>query len=112
MAVAVGAFAAHGLKDNLSAEALGWVKTASDYQMWHGLALLATAALSRPALSGALRLAAIAFLLGILLFSGSLYLLALTDWRVFAAITPFGGAALLIGWALLLRHSLRRSPSP
>jgi len=112
MAVAMGAFAAHGLKDRLSAEALGWMKTASDYQMWHGLVLLAIAAMARPAPSGPLRLAAISLLLGILLFSGSLYLLALTDWRVLAAITPFGGAALLIGWGLLLWHSLRRSRSP
>jgi uncharacterized membrane protein YgdD (TMEM256/DUF423 family) len=98
IAVATGAFAAHGLKDRLTPEALGWIKTASDYEMWHGLALLAIALLGR----GALRAAALAFLIGIVLFSGSLYLLALTGWRGFAWVTPFGGVALLLGWALLL----------
>jgi uncharacterized membrane protein YgdD (TMEM256/DUF423 family) len=112
VAVAMGAFAAHGLKDHLSADALGWMRTASDYQMWHGLALLAIAAQARPAPAGLLRLSAVALLLGILLFSGSLYLLALTHWQGFAWITPFGGTALLIGWALLLWQSLQRSRGP
>jgi uncharacterized membrane protein YgdD (TMEM256/DUF423 family) len=109
MAVAMGAFAAHGLRDRLSADALGWMRTASDYQMWHGLALLAIAALARGQPARPASLAAIALLLGILLFSGSLYLLALTDWQGFAWITPFGGTALLIGWALLLWQSLNQS---
>jgi uncharacterized membrane protein YgdD (TMEM256/DUF423 family) len=106
IAVAIGAFAAHGLKDRLSADALGWVKTASDYEMWHGLALLAIALLGGDAITGVLRSAAIAFLIGVILFSGSLYLLALTGWRDFAWITPLGGTALLIGWALLLWHGI------
>jgi uncharacterized membrane protein YgdD (TMEM256/DUF423 family) len=108
MAVAMGAFAAHGLKDRLSADALGWVKTAAEYQMSHGLALLAIALLGPGRIAGALRAAAAGFLIGILLFSGSLYLLALTGWRGFALITPLGGTALLIAWALLLWHGIRR----
>jgi uncharacterized membrane protein YgdD (TMEM256/DUF423 family) len=106
IAVAMGAFAAHGLKGQVSADALGWIKTASDYEMWHGLALLAIALMGRQAVAGMLRAAAIAFLVGIILFSGSLYLLALSGWRGFALITPLGGTALLIGWALLLWHGI------
>ena len=106
IAVAMGAFAAHGLKDRLSPEALGWVKTASDYQMWHGLALLAISLLAPGSIRGPLKAAAVAFLIGIILFSGSLYLLALTASRGFAWITPLGGTALLLGWALLLWHAI------
>ena len=105
-AVAMGAFAAHGLKDRLSGEALGWIRTASDYQMWHGLALLAISLLSRNGIGGALKAAAAAFLIGIILFSGSLYLLALVGWRGFAWVTPLGGTALLLGWALLLWYAI------
>ena len=70
------------------------------------LALLAIALFGRERVAGALRAAAIAFLIGIVLFSGSLYLLALAGWRGFALITPLGGTALLLGWALLLRHGI------
>jgi uncharacterized membrane protein YgdD (TMEM256/DUF423 family) len=106
MAVAMGAFAAHGLKDTLPSEALGWVRTASEYQMWHGLALLALAILRRDRGSRAVAIASWAFLLGIILFSGSLYFLALSGWRGFAWITPIGGVALLLGWAFLVWHGL------
>ena len=107
IAVAMGAFAAHGLKDRLSADALGWVKTAAEYQMTHGLALLAIALVGPGRIAGAMRGAATGFLIGICLFSGSLYLLALTGWRGFAWVTPFGGTALLIAWGLLLWHGIR-----
>ena len=106
-AVAMGAFAAHGLKDRLSGEALGWIRTASDYQMWHGLALLAISLPGRSGIEGALKAAAAAFLIGIILFSGSLYLLALVGWRGFAWVTPLGGTALLLGWVLLLWYGIR-----
>ena len=106
VAVAMGAFAAHGFKDRLSGEALGWIKTGSDYQMWHGLALLGISVLGRSGICGALKAAAAAFLIGIILFSGSLYLLALVGWRGFAWVTPLGGTALLLGWALLLWYAI------
>ena len=108
MAVAMGAFAAHGLKTTLDPAALGWVKTGADYQLWHGLALLGIGILyerepvRRLALAGSLMLA------GAILFSGSLYLLALVGWRGFAWATPFGGLALLFGWAFLLWHGLAK----
>ncbi|HZT20157.1 MAG TPA: DUF423 domain-containing protein [Dongiaceae bacterium] len=112
MAVVMGAFAAHGLRGSALPQGLGWVKTASDYQMWHGLALLALAALARGRWTLLSRLAAIAFLVGIILFSGGLYLLALSGWTAFAWITPLGGISLLIGWALLLAFALAPQPGP
>jgi len=105
-AVAMGAFAAHGLKDRVSGDALGWIRTASDYQMWHGLALLAISVSGRSGIEGALKAAAAAFLIGIILFSGSLYLLALVGWRGFAWVTPLGGTGLLLGWVLLLWYGI------
>ena len=101
IAVAMGAFAAHGLKDRLPAEALDWVRTASTYEMWHALALVGVALLAGGGAGKALTLAGWGFLAGCLLFSGSLYLLALTGWQGFAFVTPVGGIAFLIGWAAL-----------
>jgi uncharacterized membrane protein YgdD (TMEM256/DUF423 family) len=106
MAVAMGAFAAHGLRGSAMAGSAGWVTTASDYQMWHALALLALAALARNPWPSLLRAAAVAFLVGIVLFSGSLYLLALSGFVGYAWVTPLGGIAFLIGWALLLWHGI------
>lgn len=108
IAVAMGAFAAHGLKSVLEPEALSWVKTAADYQLWHGLALLAIGVLAAGPSSPWLRRAGWLMLVGIAFFSGSLYLMALTGWRGFAAATPFGGAALLLGWLALFAHALGR----
>jgi uncharacterized membrane protein YgdD (TMEM256/DUF423 family) len=106
IAVAMGAFAAHGLKDRLSAEALDWIRTGSSYQMWHGLALVAVAALQRAGANATLRIAGGALLAGCVLFSGSLYLLALSGWHGFAVVTPLGGVAFLIGWAALAWHGI------
>lgn len=101
VAVAMGAFAAHGLKDRLPPEALDWVRTGSTYEMWHALALIGVALLAARGSGRALCLAGGSFLVGCILFSGSLYLLALTGIRVFAFVTPCGGVAFLIGWAAL-----------
>jgi uncharacterized membrane protein YgdD (TMEM256/DUF423 family) len=94
LAVMAGAFAAHGLKARLSTDALSVFETGARYHMYHALAM-ALAALV-PA-----RWAAIAFLAGILLFSGSLYLLALTGASVLGVVTPLGGLCFIAGWALL-----------
>jgi uncharacterized membrane protein YgdD (TMEM256/DUF423 family) len=99
--VALGAFGAHGLRARLSPEMLAVFETGVRYQMYHALALLALGALG-PTISG--RLATVAgwsFTAGIVIFSGSLYLLALTDVRTLGAITPIGGVAFLLGWACL-----------
>ncbi len=106
--VAMGAFAAHGLKATLDPAALGWVKTGADYQLWHGLALLGIGILYERDPLRRLALAGWLMLAGAILFSGSLYLLALAGWRGFALVTPFGGLALLLGWAFLLWHGLAK----
>jgi uncharacterized membrane protein YgdD (TMEM256/DUF423 family) len=114
MAVAMGAFASHGLRARLDAAGLGWIETASHYQLWHALALFGVALLLHQ--DGAhrrlLRAIGWAFLIGIALFAGSLYLLALTGIRGFAWFTPFGGVALLAGWAALAFLGIRRWRSP
>ena len=107
LAVAFGAFGAHALKDILSAGLLEVFKTGVDYQAMHALALLAVGLCARSGRETALNLAGWAFASGILLFSGSLYLLALTDIRWLGAVTPLGGAAFLLGWAALAWHASR-----
>jgi len=101
-AVALGAFGAHGLKNRLSPELLDIFEVGVRYHFYHALALLALAlapaALWDSRLTGG---AAWAFVAGIAVFSGSLYLLALTDTRWLGAITPIGGVAFLAGWTLL-----------
>ncbi|SEK58922.1 Uncharacterized membrane protein YgdD, TMEM256/DUF423 family [Atopomonas hussainii] len=101
LAVGLGAFAAHGLRNVLSAEYLTVFQTGVHYQMVHALALLAVAMLLAKNPARSLRIAAWGFTLGILLFSGSLYALTLSGVRSLGMITPFGGVAFLIGWASL-----------
>jgi len=101
LAVALGAFGAHGLKTRIAPELLAVYKTGVEYQFYHalGLILVGLAAFQLPA-SAYLRGAGWAMLVGILLFSGSLYLLALTGLRWLGAITPLGGAAFMAAWGL------------
>ena len=102
LAVAAGAFGAHGLRDRLTPDMLAIFETAVRYQMYHALALLAVAwAATRWPDSSAV-LAGWCFVAGIVVFSGSLYVLALTGVRWLGAITPLGGLAFLAGWALLV----------
>ncbi|MCP8462908.1 DUF423 domain-containing protein [Pseudomonas sp. ZM23] len=104
--VALGAFAAHGLKSRLTAEYLAVFQTGVHYQMLHALALFGVALLSTHVSGTLVSLAGWAFAIGILLFSGSLYLLTLAGLGV-GIITPIGGLFFLIGWALLLAAALR-----
>lgn len=99
--VALGAFAAHGLKSRLSAEYLAVFQTGVHYQMIHALALFGVALLSLHAPSRVLNVAGGAFILGILLFSGSLYALTLVGIGKLGIITPIGGVAFLVGWLCL-----------
>ena len=99
--VALGAFAAHGLKAILSPGLLQTFNTGVEYQGMHSLALLALGLLMQRDDRPALRLAGWAFASGILVFSGSLYLLALTDARWLGAVTPLGGTAFLLGWVAM-----------
>jgi uncharacterized membrane protein YgdD (TMEM256/DUF423 family) len=96
LGVALGAFGAHGLKAMLGPTELGWWQTAVQYQIWHALALLALALSPIRA-----RAAGWLFAAGILLFSGSLYLMALTGIRALGMVTPVGGLLLILGWAAL-----------
>ena len=103
LAVAAGAFAAHGLRDRLDARALEVFETAARYQMYHALAMILAGAI---ATRGA-RIAGAIFQLAIIVFSGSLYALALTDVRMLGAITPLGGFGFLVGWLWLARAAWR-----
>jgi uncharacterized membrane protein YgdD (TMEM256/DUF423 family) len=101
LAVALGAFAAHALRFRLAPDMLNIFEVAVRYHMYHALALLAVAwAVSRWPESTA-GTAGWAFVIGIIVFSGSLYLLSFTGMRWFGAITPIGGVAFLLGWLLL-----------
>jgi uncharacterized membrane protein YgdD (TMEM256/DUF423 family) len=108
-AVLAGAFATHALRDRLDSEAIAIWRTAVDYQFWHALALIAMACLSHPP-TAALRWALRAFVFGVVVFSGSLYTLALGGPRILGLLTPLGGVALLIGWCCLLTFFVRSRP--
>jgi uncharacterized membrane protein YgdD (TMEM256/DUF423 family) len=101
-AVALGAFGAHALKGQLGVDMLATYQTAVQYHFWHGLGLLGVGALMLR-FADARALAAVAWLLiaGLLLFSGSLYLLALTGATWLGAVTPLGGVALIAAWVWL-----------
>jgi uncharacterized membrane protein YgdD (TMEM256/DUF423 family) len=104
LGVAAGAFGAHALRDRLSAEMLDVFKTGVTYQMYHALALLGVGLLlARLSIDGSIwfNAAGWLFVVGTILFSGSLYLLALTGTTWLGAITPLGGVALLVGWLAL-----------
>jgi uncharacterized membrane protein YgdD (TMEM256/DUF423 family) len=106
-AVMAGAFGAHALRDRLSERMLAVFETGVRYQMYHALALM-TLAVSAPLWQSGWTLAACwAWLAGVVLFSGSLYLLALTDLRILGAITPVGGVAFIVGWGCLFIAACR-----
>jgi uncharacterized membrane protein YgdD (TMEM256/DUF423 family) len=96
--VALGAFGAHALKNMLSEYALSIYQTAVQYQMIHALALIGLGIWSTQNPSVDTQLAGWAFTIGIPLFSGSLYALAVTDLKFLGAITPIGGLSFLVGW--------------
>ena len=107
LAVALGAFGAHALRARLGAELLATFESGVRYQMYHALALLAVAiAITRAPGSNLLSAAGWLFVAGTLLFSGSLYLLSLTQKRWLGAITPFGGLAFIAGWVCLALAAL------
>jgi uncharacterized membrane protein YgdD (TMEM256/DUF423 family) len=101
VAVAAGAFGAHGLKSRLSAEMLNTFEVGVRYQMYHAFALIVTAWAQSRWPTAQLTASGWLFIAGTLLFSGSLYLLSLTGLKWLGAITPFGGLAFLAGWLCL-----------
>ena len=107
ISVIAGAAGAHALRDTLDAGALSAFETAARFQMYHALALLAVGILSMRWQTRILTISAVLFTLGILLFSGSLYILALSGIGIFGAIAPIGGISLMAGWASLALAALR-----
>jgi uncharacterized membrane protein YgdD (TMEM256/DUF423 family) len=103
LSVAGGAFASHALRERLSERALEILDTASKYQMYHALALLMVGLLlsHNDVTPTLLNAAGWAFIIGLVLFSGSLYALSLSGIKWLGAITPLGGVALLVGWGCL-----------
>jgi uncharacterized membrane protein YgdD (TMEM256/DUF423 family) len=101
LAVTLGAFGAHGLRGRLSPEMILVFQTGVQYHMYHALGLILVSLIMGRMSGWLIQAAGWAFVAGILLFSGSLYVLALTGITVLGAITPLGGLAFLIGWACL-----------
>ncbi|MEP0069615.1 DUF423 domain-containing protein [Pyruvatibacter sp.] len=111
IAVAAGAFGAHGLQGRVGERALAAFETGAQYHMYHALALIAVAWLASISTQTGItatgtHIAGWAFLTGIILFSGSLYFYGLTESRALVLITPLGGLAFLIGWAAFMWTAL------
>jgi len=102
--VALGAFGAHVLKSSLTAYSLAIYETGVRYHLVHGLAVFVAAWLAGEDQTRSARLAGLLFIVGILLFSGSLYVLALTGIRWFGAITPIGGLAWIAAWVIIAKR--------
>lgn len=109
VSVAIGAFAAHGLKGELTVYALEIVETGARYQMYHALAAILAGLLVSKVNALPARLAGWAFVLGSLIFSSSLYLLAVTNIKWLGAITPIGGTLFILGWGLLFYAALKNA---
>lgn len=107
LGVAVGAFGAHALRSTVSAADLVTFEIGVRYQMYHALALFVVSWASTRWDAPTVTAAGWAFVLGVLIFSGSLYALVLTGQRWLGAVTPVGGLALLVGWALLAWTAIR-----
>ena len=112
ISVAAGAFGAHALRSRLTPEYLGIFETAARYQMYHALALLAVAWAINRGTGSTAQWAGWLFVIGTVLFSGSLYGLALSGIRWLGAITPLGGVAFLAGWLCLALSWKAPSPRP
>jgi uncharacterized membrane protein YgdD (TMEM256/DUF423 family) len=114
LAVALGAFGAHGLKKIVDADSVATFQTGVQYQMYHALALLATATLFERFPNKWIKWAGAGFIIGIILFSGSLYLLTAlkaadqVGLKGVGIITPFGGIAFIVGWLFLFAGIIKR----
>ncbi|MEK4423968.1 DUF423 domain-containing protein [Solibacillus sp. FSL K6-1523] len=112
LAVALGAFAAHALEDKLDAYGTDIWNTAIQYQMLHAVAIVLAGILMSKAIFGEvkqLKIAVICFNAGVIFFTGSLMVLALTGIKVLGAITPIGGVLFLIGWAMIISATLKHA---
>lgn len=106
MAVMLGAFGAHGLKNIATTQQLAWWATATDYFFYHALGLLALAILNKVNLLFPIKVSFISIQIGIILFCGSLYLMALGSSGL-GMITPLGGLFMIIGWLILAVNALK-----
>ena len=112
LAVALGAFAAHALKDVLDDYGASIWDTAVQYQMFHAVALIIVGILMSKAIFGevkSLKTAMVCFNLGIFFFTGSLMVLAITGIKVLGAITPIGGVLFLIGWFMVIKTAMKKA---
>lgn len=110
LAVAAGAFGAHGLRSRLTPDLLEVFETAARYQMYHALGLLAVGWAAARWPESSAPLAGWLFVAGIVVFSGSLYVLALSGVRWLGAVTPLGGLCFIAGWAVLAWTAWRHAP--
>jgi len=110
LAVMLGAFGAHGLKAHLTEHALATFQTAVDYHFIHALGLLIIGSIAQTIKTRGITVAASFLLVGIVIFSGSLYALSITGLRWLGAFTPMGGMAFIIGWLTLTITLWRSSP--
>lgn len=108
LSVALGAFGAHGLKARLPADMMAVYQTGVQYHMIHALGILLVAALSlKLGESSLVSWSGWLLFIGIILFSGSLYVLSVSGIKILGAITPFGGVSFLIGWLLLAYAAMK-----
>jgi len=107
LAVVAGAFGAHALRDQLAPDRLAQFELAVRYQMYHALALIATGYAAQRWPASTASAAGWAFVIGILIFCGTVYALAFGSPRWFGAITPIGGVSMIVGWSLLAYAALR-----
>ena len=114
LGVVLGAFGAHGLRPKLDSQALEWFQTGLNYHFIHSVSLLALSLIliwlrttTLPPSSGYLPHAAVAFIVGIILFSGSLYLMALGAPRALGMVAPLGGLSFILGWVLIVVSVVR-----
>lgn len=109
LAVILGAFGAHGLKNYASTEQLAWWHTATEYFFYHAIGLLALGIISKVIPQLPIKISFSLLQLGIIIFCGSLYLMSLGAPRFFGAITPIGGTLMILGWLILAWNAFKYS---
>ena len=107
LAVVLGAFAAHGLKSKISTEDLAIFETGVRYQMYHSLGLILLGLIGFQTAQDIVFFPALMFIIGIIIFSGTLYLIPMTGLRWLGAVTPIGGTAFILGWSFLTYNLIK-----
>ena len=107
LAVILGAFAAHGLKSKITSEDLAIFETGVRYQMYHSLGLILLGLIGFQTAQDIVFFPALMFIIGIIIFSGTLYLIPLTGLRWLGAVTPIGGTTFILGWSFLIYNLIK-----